>query len=235
MNKKLPSILFLAFFLVSTLSFISASNPLDGFVGQIDEGVGKVEETAERVQRISQGEARWEYLSEVWQEILLENQGVAFFNDLFERGNIVFVVLFGRDYSLSLTLIFLIILWVYFWSQFNKIIGTFSTFSSGTSLVISLGLTIILAQMQFFDWASQMIFKLLFIREGAFAWVWTIGSILFAILFAMMFSRFFSSLKITYKAHREERKRKELMGELEQKNQILGIIVDSFKTAFSLK
>jgi hypothetical protein len=101
-------------------------------------------------------------------------------------------------------LIFLIILWFYFWGQFSKIIGTFSTFSSGTSMIISLGMTVILAQMRFFDWASEIIFKLIFFKEGIWGWIWAIGGFLVVIMISMIFSRFFTSFRSIARKKKEE-------------------------------
>jgi hypothetical protein len=204
MDRRIILVFVLALFLVSTLSFISASNPLDGMVGQIEDTKDKVDNTTDRIRTFTREENKWQYLGEVWQEMLLKNPVVAKIDEIFRKGNTVFVVLFGRDYALSLTLIFLIILWFYFWGQFNKIIGTFSTFSSGTSMVISLGMTIILAQMRFFDWASEIIFKLVFFREGVWGWIWAIGGFLVVILVAMIFGNFFTSFRSIARKKREE-------------------------------
>jgi hypothetical protein len=233
MDKKIFSIIFLALLLVSTISFVLAQNPLDEFAGKIDEGTKKIEETEQKVQNLTREDAKWEYLGEWWQGFLLKNKAIAFMDNLFTKGNIVFVVLFGRDYALSLTLLFLIFLWVYFLSQFDKILSTFSTFGSGTSFVIALGMTIILAQMKFFDWFSEVLFKLVFYQEGVYGWIWVVGSIIFAILVGMILSRFFSSLKRAILKWKDESYRKKLIGDLEQKNKVFGIIVDALSGMFS--
>jgi hypothetical protein len=229
MNKRIFSVAFVLLFLVSTLSFISAQNPLDDFAGQIENTSGRIEDTADKAQRLSREDYKWKVLSERWKEYLLKNPIVSKLDEFFKKGNIVFVILFGRDYSLSLTLIFLIVLWFYFFSQFGKIIGTFSTFSSGTSLVISLGMTIILAQVKFFDWASEMIFKFIFYREGAWGWLWSLIFIGVVILVAMALGQFFTSLKKSVLKFKDEEYRKKLLGELEQKNRLFGIFADAIR------
>jgi len=229
MLKKGILIIFVFLFSVFTLSFILAQNPLDGFVQQIDNVTGRVENTAEKVERLSREEVKWLELGARWKEMLLKNPVVFEIDNLFKKGNIIFVVLFGRDYSLSLTLFFLIILWLYFWSQFNKIIGTFSSFSSGTSIVISLGMTIILAQLKFFDWASEILFKLIFFREDVWGWIWAIGGFLVVIFVGMIIGNFFSSLKKSVLKFKKEDYKKKLLGELEQKNKFFAIIIDAFR------
>ncbi len=227
----LSSILLLVL-LVSTLSFILAQNPLDGFAQQMDNVTGRVEDTAGKVERLSREDVKWLELGTRWKETLLKNPYVAKIDSIFQKGNIVFVILFGRDYSLSLTLLFLIMLWFYFWSQFDKIIGTFSTFSSGTSIVVSLGMTVILAQIKFFDWTSEMIFKLIFYRSGIWGIIWAIGGFLVVILVSMVLGKFFTSLKKSVLKLKDEAYRKKLLGELEQKNKFFAIMADAFRGMF---
>ncbi len=233
MFKRCFSILFLSLILVSSLLIISAQTPLDGFVDQIENTSGQIEDSADKIQKLSKEDVKWQELGIRWKEILLKNHVISKIDESLKKGNIVFVVLFGRDYSLSLTLLFLIMLWFYFWSQFSKILGTFSTFSSGTSTVISLGMTIILAQIRFFDWASQVFFKLIFYRTGVWGWIWNIGIFLVFILFASLFSRFFTSLKKSVLKFKDESYRKKLVGELEEKNKYFAIISDAFRGMFS--
>ncbi len=230
MNNKIFSIVLVFLFLVSTISFSLAQNPLDDFAGKIDETTGKIEETGDKVQEFSREDYKWEVLSERWKEMLLKNPIVSNLDELFKKGNIVFVILFGRDYSLSSTLIFLIIIWFYFFSQFGKIIGTFSTFSSGTSVVIALGMTIILAQMKFFDWASEMIFKFIFYREGAWGWLWSLIFIGVVILFAMGLGQFFTSLRRFSKEMKEKREKQEFNSIKERAKFYLDMMGEFFGT-----
>jgi hypothetical protein len=208
MDKRIISLFLVFLFLVSTLSFIFAQNPLEGFANQMDNITSRIDETGQKVEKISREDAKWGYLSEQWKELLLKNRFVSTMDNFFKKGNKIFVVLFARDYSLSLTLFFLILVWFYFLNQFNKIFSAFSTFSSGTSWVISLGMTIILAQIRLFDWLSEIIFKLIFYRQGGWGLVWSIGIVIAVILVSMIFGRFLSSFKIIYKRMMEERKKK---------------------------
>lgn len=233
MLKKSLSLVFVSLLLVSAASFISAQNPLDGLAGQIEDTTGKIEDTADKIKDMTREDYKWEVLTEKLQEMLLKNPVVAKIDEILKKGNIVFVILFGRDYSLSLTLVFLIVLWFYFWSQFSKIIGTFSTFSSGTSMIISLGMVVIMAQLKFFDWASQMIFKLVFYREGIWGIIWGVVGFFAVILVAGMFGKFFSSLKVSVRKLKDEKYRKKLLGELEEKNKFFAIVSDAFRGMFT--
>lgn len=236
MLKKSISIIFLALVLVSSFSFISTQeNPLNPLVDQIEDTTGQIEQTADKIQTLTKEENKWAYLGEEWQAMLLKNPVVGKLDEIFKKGNIVFVVLFGRNYSLSLTLIFLIVLWLYFWSQFDKIISTFSTFSSGTSMVISLGMTIILAQFKFFDWVSQIIFRVVFYREGVWGWIWTIGGFLALFLIMSVFGRFFTSFKLLARKKREEWERMNEKQEGKMWLNILRLSGQALTEAFSKK
>ncbi|MEM4605962.1 MAG: hypothetical protein QW103_02940 [Candidatus Pacearchaeota archaeon] len=228
---KTAFIFIILFLLLGTLSFVFSAN-IDDLGKQIESGGKKLEETKIKIDRMTKEDYKWEVLSKNWREILLRNKGIAFLDGIFKKGNIVFVVLFGRDYSLSLTLLFLIILWFYFWNQFYKILSTFSTFGNSTSLIISLGMTIILAQIQFFDKISELLFKFIFYRQGVWGWVWYLISVGAIILFSMIFSRFFSSLKIVVLKMKEEQYRKKLLGELEEKNKFFSILAEAFREMF---
>jgi hypothetical protein len=219
--------------LVSSLLIISAQTPLDGFVDQIENTSGQIEDSADKIQKLSKEDVKWQELGIRWKEILLKNHVISKIDESLKKGNIVFVVLFGRDYSLSLTLLFLIMLWFYFWSQFSKILGTFSTFSSGTSTVISLGMTIILAQIRFFDWASQVFFKLIFYRTGVWGWIWNIGIFFVVIMVAMIFGRFFTIFSNAHKEWVKKQKEAARDAGIEYRYNMLKAVTDSLSAAFS--
>ncbi len=230
---KILSTIILIFIVVIITPFIhSQDSPLDGFANQLDDASGRIEDTADNIEQLTREESKWQYLGEKWKEYFLKNPVVAKMDELFSKGNLFFVVLFGRDYALSLTLLFLIILWFYFFIQFNKIIGTFSTFSYLTSTIVSLGMTIILAQLRFFNWASEMIFKLIFFREGVWGWIWVVGGFLALFLTMSVLGSFFSSLKKSVLKFKDENYRKKLLGELEEKNKFFAVINDAFRGMF---
>lgn len=232
-KKWFFSTILLALVLVSTFSFISSQNPLDDFADQMENVSDQIENTGRRITEISREDAKWDYLGVQCQELLLKNKVISAIDSFLKKGNIVFVFLFGKDYSLSLTLFFLILIWIFFWSQLSKIISTFSMFGSITSKLVALALTTILAQLGSFDWISRTIFKLAFYREGGWGLVWSIGIFIAVILISMIFGRFFTSLKRSILNFKEEGHKKQLLGELEQKNKFFGIVADTFRGMFS--
>ncbi len=159
--KKI-GVLFICLFLL--LSFTQLFNiqaqdlgdGLEDLEEQLQEGVDKVEDTKEILV-----EGKWDYLGKEWKEILLKNKFVSSIDNFLTKISIVFVILFGEAYSLSLTLFLVIILWFYFFFKFGEIFTDYSSFSSTTAMVIGGALTIILAQLQvlreiieFFGWLA---------------------------------------------------------------------------------
>ena len=120
---------------------------------QLQEGVEKVEDIKEKLE-----EGKWDYLGKEWKEILLKNKFVSVIDSFFTKISIVFKILFGEPYSLSLTLFLVIILWFYFFFKFSEIFTDYFNFSS-TAIVIGAAFTVVLAQFQvlrkiieFFGW-----------------------------------------------------------------------------------
>jgi len=110
---------------------------------QLPFGAGQWEKTKQQIE-----EEKWDYLSNEWNKILKKNPIVSGLDAVFTKTNIVFRILFGQDYSLSLTLFFVIFLWFYFLFGIKQIFTKAATFNPNVSLIISAGLSIILAQLQ---------------------------------------------------------------------------------------
>jgi len=106
----------------------------------------------------------WNDLMETWKQNFLSSEIISEINNFFTNINIVFLVLFGESYSLSLLLYFVIFLWIFF---LIKISGALSAtlFSKGVSFLISFGLTIILAQLNLFSAISGFFVKLISMPE----------------------------------------------------------------------
>ena len=116
----------------------------------------EVEKTQEKI------EGKWDYLAREWKNIFLKNKFVSAIDSFFTKISIVFRILFGMDYSLSLTLLIVIIMWFYFFINIAKILTYFSTFSSSVSFVISLALAVILAQFKVYEKIAQFFIWLIF-------------------------------------------------------------------------
>ena len=200
MNKKVGVLLIVLFglFLLSNRVLAEAPGGLDPDALQNDSAVRIVTGIQEAAD-----EKKWEYLSEKWQEILLKNKGISMIDSFLKKINFVFVFVFGQDYSLSLTLLFVILMWIFFFVMFYRSIAAFSTFSDGVSLVIGLCLTVILSHLKVYYGLATILFKVIFFREGVWGWV-AVGLFLLGWFVALAFMR-----KIIYKIGLKTKKTRE--------------------------
>jgi len=125
------------------LNFILA----DDFDSAVSESLGvnysQMEEASEKLTSTSS----WDYLSEEWKTILLGNSVIKGIDSFLQGVNVVFFVLFGIDYSLSLKFFLVVILWFYVLFRFNNLFKDVTLFSKGVSFVISAGLVIVMSHM----------------------------------------------------------------------------------------
>jgi hypothetical protein len=151
---------FLLFFAVLALPFIigvlsSQSTDVPG----LPSGTQQLENTTNQ---ITNAVSNWQVIEQNLKTSLLSNPTINSINSFFTSIGIVFRILFGQDYSLSLVLFITIILWVFFVISFNRIFKNFMPFSKGISFIISILLTIILAQIQILDGISNFIISRIF-------------------------------------------------------------------------
>ncbi len=200
--KKSFYIFIFSIIILAHLTSSQSSGGLDTESLQNDsivEGVKTIQEIAE--------EKKWEYTSEQWKETLLKSKAISALDNYFKKINLVFLILFGQDYSLSLTLFAVILLWVFFLAIFEKTIKRFSTFSVSVSGIIALILTIIFAQFKIYNFLASIILKILFFKEG----VWRIVSIvIFALIWLMLLifsERLIWSIGRRFQKTREEKEK----------------------------
>ena len=124
----------------------------------------------------------------------------------------MFVVLFSENYSFSLTLFFIIILWFYFFFKLSEILTDYSTFSSFVATAIGFGLVIIMAQLKFFRVIVESLEWLIFSSEA-----WWLRLIIFVVIvFILIFLyKLSSQIGNSFKKNRE--KTKEEMEKAEEK------------------
>ena len=169
----------------SFLFFVSAQSVLDDTNNKSDfEGeAGKILNATRKLQDLRE-EKKWEYLGEQWKAVLLKNKVISFWDGLFRKINFVFFFLFGQNYDLSLTFLFAVLLWIFFFAMFGKIFSSFSTLSQGVSYVVGFLLATVLGHIKFYNFLSTIIFKIIFFKEGIWRWIFLL--IYFAIYFVIL-------------------------------------------------
>jgi hypothetical protein len=167
--------LLLISFLSITLTYAQESPPLPYGINP-DE----IENTKTNV------ESKWDYLSKEWKTVLLKNKYISAVDSFLQKISYIFVILFGQPYSLSLTLLLVIIFWLCFFFVFSVIFKNYSSFSPPIAYIISLILVVIAAQLKL--WEKQATFFLWLIFGDKPWWFSVIIIILLAAIFFLLFT-----------------------------------------------
>jgi uncharacterized membrane protein len=146
--------------------------------------------------------SNWQLLGTRFQQAMLKNPVIFRINSFFERISIVFSILFGMPYSLSINLLFVIALWIIFVLDGGNIIRSFFHLSNHLAFGFSGGFTIILAQMKILLGIVNGAGTLIFSRESW--WARTI-----AIIIAILAIAFFHVASKLYTKYLEEKRKKE--------------------------
>ena len=197
--KKIGVLIFLCLLLFAQLVYA------EDILGSLDEKVGALEDTKqnieEGVEKIK--ETKWDSLGEEWKNKFLGNKIVSGVDGFLQKINFVFVVLFGENYSFSLALFFIALLWFYFFFKLSEILTDYSTFSPAIATAIGLGLAIIMSQLKFF---RKMVEFFGWIALSQEAW-WLRFIIFVVIVFALVFLyKLSSQIGKSFKEHSEETK-----------------------------
>ena len=196
----------LSLLIVSQIHFALAQVDTTGF----EEAADKILDEAERRQKQLEGfteKDKWVYLSEEWKKTLLQNKFVKGLDTFLRKINFVFLILFGQDYDLSLTLGFTAIFFLFFMLSFFMIFGVFSPFSPSVSALLSIGFSIILSQIQVNRLFAETAFKIIFYREGAWGWISFVLLLVLIILILSLENGFASSVKARKEAEEKIREK----------------------------
>jgi len=222
MNKKVGGYSLIIIFVIIGFVFLT---DVSGQTGGLGEGVmNATEDLQEAID-----ERRWEYLGEEWKEILLNNKAIEIFDSGMRKINFLYVFLFAEDYDLSITLVFAILLWIFFFTVSGKTLAVFATFSKWVSWVIAFIITVILAHLGVFEGISLLLFKVIFYKEGIWGWISFVIFLVAFILFTLYLQR------IIYHIGRMLIKNKEAKEKWDEKFQreIFRIKVKGIEEAFS--
>jgi hypothetical protein len=188
MNKKVCVMFVLALISLTLISnFVSAQYDVSNIFGVSAEGVNIT--------------ADWKTWGADVKNNLLANPIIQGIDSFFQQITGVFSVLFGMPYSLSLALLLIIALWIYFLLIINNALQM-SLFSKWVSLLISFGVVIIMAQVKIFETIVNLVIQLFFGENE-----WYVKVILgLIIVVALVF--IFMLLKQFAKQRAENRKKK---------------------------
>lgn len=158
MKKIIFFLGFVLFLLFSNILFVHAD--LEDVGNSLDSNIENLEETKEKI------ETKWDYLGEEWKNILLKNKIIDFFDSFFKKINIVFEVLIAESYAFSVTLLVIVLLWIYFFLKMKEIVGDYFGFSNGISWIIGFGGVVTLAHIGFIRKITEFLGVLMFSQES---------------------------------------------------------------------
>jgi len=142
----------------------------------------------------------YEYLSKEWQTILLKNKVISVLDSFFRKINIVFRILFGQDYDLSIKLLLVILLWIWIASRIGEAIAKTSNLGEVVPWVIGILSSVVLAQIQVLRYIIEGAIRLLFLPEN-----WFVRLIIFIILALVVgFMHKLSSIAIGWLKQRQK-------------------------------
>ncbi|MBM3206886.1 MAG: hypothetical protein FJZ43_04680 [Candidatus Staskawiczbacteria bacterium] len=145
------------------LFFISVASAQSNIEGQIEGAVEGLENNVTKIKEFTEKD-KWEFIGLQWKEFLLKNKMIAGIDAFFTKINIVFVVLFARDWSISLEMFFVFMLWVF---TLISLYGYFSFFKSNLIRWLScFAGVIILAQVRVFYYISFGLNKILLYKSS---------------------------------------------------------------------
>lgn len=193
-----------------------------GAVRAVEEGVPfsneieKIESMKSKGENIkatlddAQGQ-KFELLKEEWTDYAKNSKYLGPVHRFFEKINIVFVVLFARNYEVSVELFFAICLWLATW---YGLAGYLFFFKEGWQRLLgSLGGTIILAQIRLFNLIATALFKIVFYRQSFW---WSLVSTILVVLSIIGYGKINSVIGAMIKEMKKKQKEEEQERKVEQ-------------------
>jgi len=207
MNKKICVLFLISLYLVSFVftSFVIAQD-FSGIQQGLENNAEKLQNITNTAQQFTET-SKWTYLAEEWKKILLKNKTISGIDGFLRQINFVFVFLFGENYDLSLTLVFAIFLWFLFFYEFNIVFRDYSAFDKSIAMIIAFAIAVISAQMGIYKILSDLLFKLIFYKEGIWKWIWFF-ILLFGFIFVLILSRSAGKAATERRKKREEKQAK---------------------------
>lgn len=200
--KKLGAILLFSILILNILSFAVAEVQAQ----EAPELPGGVEKIVEATEKISDEDARSEYLKQEWKKILENSvfgKALLGIDSFLTKISIVFQVLFGEPYSRSLILLSVIILWGLIAVKVAEIIRGWGIVQGNVSYIIGIACSVILAQLQLLK--RPVVFVFNFISSLA-SWWYKAGLIAIIIIAIVLVYYFLTDLSKFLKEKRKKQK-----------------------------
>ena len=196
--------------IIISILLISSQSPIGSipggkYLGNVSEETG-LPESFDKFRaaagNLSDEELRKQYLEMEFKKIILQNPIVKSIDSWCTANTLLFRIIFGSNYSLTLTFLFIVVLWFVFFLKLPDIIKEGFNVNIIVSFLLAIPLTIIIANLQIFWLISNIFVKIILLNENTW-----IRSLLF--LFVIIIIIFIYYLEdSTSKYLREQKKKK---------------------------
>jgi len=215
-KRGIAFLFFVGCILVLLTMPLLASQDLGGVGNELQGGVDKLSEGANKYTETAYWQEKWDYLGQEWKKILLKNSAIAALDNFFTKISIVFKILFGAPYSMSLILLGIIFLWFVVFLDAGKLINSWGIMGTGGLAYLASGLlAVVLAQIKLLEYIILILGRLAFSPANR----WTRLFIMLAIFLGFVFFSYFVNLYSKFLKTRKELLQKKAT-ELAQKSVI---------------
>ncbi|MEK6895378.1 MAG: hypothetical protein AABX48_02565 [Nanoarchaeota archaeon] len=197
--KKRFLVLFVFVFSVLFISFFVNADTASNLNNNLDNINNQINNANNQINNIQN--TKWDYLGQEWQKILLRNSVIAAADGFFKKINVVFLILFGIPYEMSLVLLAVFFVWLIFWNWSYKLIKSWGIV--GESLwpyVASLVFVVVLAQLKIIFNLVLFLGNLIFAPSNA----WTRTLIFCAVVFGFLIFQYLTYLYSKFLRSRKE-------------------------------
>ena len=201
---------FILLLFVSSLFFgIFVSAQLDGLENQIEGISENLENNVTKLKEFTE-KSKWDFIGSQWKEFLLKNKAIAGVDAFFTKINVVFLVLFARDWSISMGMLFAFLLWLFTLFSLYWYASAYDL-KSWKIFLLSICGTIALAHIRLFNVLSVIFEKMMFYK-ATFLWKMSIFILVIVLINVYLFINKFFSKQI--KISREKAKQQSLEDEV---------------------
>ncbi len=200
------------------LPFVSSQ--LDGAGEQIQEAAENLEKNVSKIREFTEAD-KWNFLGDQWKEILLKSKVISGLDVFFTKINLLFVILFGMDWSLSMQMYFSFLLWIALVYSLLKI-KVFSNNKVGRFLYI-LSVFFIIPLTQIYEYVGKFAVAAVFYNSST---TWKLISFILLTSLFMALIGLFGIVGSYYKKFKESREKKQ---EQENRNQLKKVVAATQK------
>jgi hypothetical protein len=203
------------------------SSTLEQNQKNIEDSAKNLQESVDKARGFTQ-EDYWQNIGSQWKEILLKNKLIAGLDSFFTKINLLFIILFGMDWSLSFNMLFAFLFWIF---TFFSILKYFSSIGkSNIGLLYSFIGVILLAQINFFEYIGKWSVALVFYKTSI---LWRSVFFIFLIGLYVVWMLVHKSVADWLKKRKENKKYEGLMNSVQKTERLVTAIGESAAEATS--